>query len=325
MKNYTVKLYQETDYEKWNDFIGQAKNATFLFHRDFMEYHKDRFEDFSLLVFENEKLVSVLPANKVGNVVYSHQGLTYGGLVLMPVSKLYDTIFVFKAILEYLNKNDIGKLFFKDIPSIYCDYSSDEINYLMYVCNGKIIMKHNVSVISLKYNILITKSRKECIRRGQKLDLYIKEEDNLDTFWNQLLIPNLKEKYNSEPVHTLGEIMFLKSKFPDNIRHFNVYNNGELVCGTTLFITKNVVKPQYISGSSKNNILGSIDFLYDFLITEIAKNKDFFDFGPSHENNGFQIVKSINFWKESFGAHSLVQDFYEIQTSNYKLLDTVLI
>ena len=54
MKNYSVKPYRESDYANWNAFIGQAKNATFLFHRDFMEYHKDRFEDFSLMVFEDE-------------------------------------------------------------------------------------------------------------------------------------------------------------------------------------------------------------------------------------------------------------------------------
>jgi hypothetical protein len=37
------------------------------------------------------------------------------------------------------------------------------------------------------------------------------------------------------------------------------------------------------------------------------------------------IVKNINFWKESFGAHTLVQNFYEVETSNYELLDTILI
>ena len=52
MKNYSVKQYQEKDYASWNAFIGQAKNATFLFHRDFMEYHKDRFEDYSLMIFD---------------------------------------------------------------------------------------------------------------------------------------------------------------------------------------------------------------------------------------------------------------------------------
>ena len=81
VKKYSIRPYQESDYELWNTFVSAAKNATFLFHRDFMEYHKERFEDFSLLVFDKVKLVAVLPANRIENKVYSHQGLTYGGLV----------------------------------------------------------------------------------------------------------------------------------------------------------------------------------------------------------------------------------------------------
>ncbi len=325
MKDYIVRQYEPSDFEIWKSFVCKAKNATFLFDRDFMDYHRDRFEDFSLMVFDNEKLVAVLPANRVGDTVYSHQGLTYGGLVLLPKSKLETTICIFELILKYLNNINIAKLILKMIPSIYCDYLSDEISYLMYICKGKLIMKHNVSVISLKDNVLISKSRRECINRGKKLGLIIKEDNTLDVFWNELLIPNLRDKYGSKPVHSLQEIMFLKKKFTNNIRHFNVYNDDELVCGTTLFITDRVVKPQYIAGSDKNNELGSIDFLYDFLIKEVAKDKLFFDFGPSHENNGLQIVKSINFWKESFGAHSLAQDFYEVETSNFKLLKTIFI
>jgi hypothetical protein len=79
VKNYTVRRYQKSDYLHWNTFVSKAKNATFLLHRGFMDYHKDRFEDYSLMVFENEKLVAVLPANRVDGCVYSHQGLTYGG------------------------------------------------------------------------------------------------------------------------------------------------------------------------------------------------------------------------------------------------------
>ena len=94
---------------------------------------------------------------------------------------------------------------------------------------------------------------------------------------------------------------------------------------TTLFITNKVVKPQYISGNEDNNLLGSIDYLYDYLINEVSKGKSYFDFGPSHENNGLNIIKNINFWKESFGAQTLVQNFYEVETSNYQLLDTILI
>ena len=85
MKEYTVRPYQQEDYMLWNAFVSKAKNATFLFHRDFMDYHKERFEDASLLVFETERpdqIVGLLPANRLADTVYSHQGLSYGGLLV---------------------------------------------------------------------------------------------------------------------------------------------------------------------------------------------------------------------------------------------------
>jgi len=110
VKNYSVKFYQKSDYTNWNVFIGLAKNATFLFHRDFMEYHSDRFQDYSLIILDGEKWVAVLPANVVGNEVFSHQGLTYGGLVYNEKLKLASVIEIFKSILSFLNENKIEKL-----------------------------------------------------------------------------------------------------------------------------------------------------------------------------------------------------------------------
>jgi len=41
----------------WDNFVSEAKNSSFLFYRNFMEYHQDRFEDHSLLLFKKEKLL----------------------------------------------------------------------------------------------------------------------------------------------------------------------------------------------------------------------------------------------------------------------------
>ena len=46
-----------------------------------MEYHADRFTDYSLLVYDGNKLLALLPANRSGDVLYSHAGLTYGGVI----------------------------------------------------------------------------------------------------------------------------------------------------------------------------------------------------------------------------------------------------
>ena len=325
MKNYSVKRYQENDYENWNAFIGKAKNATFLFHRDFMEYHKDRFQDYSLIVLDGEKWVAVLPANVVGEDVFSHQGLTYGGLVYNEKVKLASVIEILKSILLFLNDNHIEKLQLKLIPSIYHQKPAEELNYALFLAEAQLIRRDSLAVIDLSKPYIISKTRKECIRRGIKNKLVIKEELNFKLFWEEVLEPNLESKYQAKPVHRIAEIEMLQQKFPNNIRHFNVYQDGIIVAGTTIFISKNVAHPQYVSGMNNKNELGSLDFLYHHLITSVFKKKRFFDFGISNEEQGKKLNEGLVFWKESFGASIIVHDFYEVKTSNYGLLDTVLI
>jgi hypothetical protein len=323
VKNYTIKRYQENDYANWNAFISQAKNATFLFHRDFMDYHKDRFEDYSLQVFEGEKLVAVLPANRVENVVYSHQGLTYGGLVYGDKLKLASVIEVFKAILFYLKENEITKIQLKTIPSIYHNKPAEELNYALFLAEAQLIRRDTLAVIDLSKPFLFSNIRKRGIQKGISNGLIIKEESNLESFWNQVLIPNLYLKHNAEPVHTLDEIQSLKNHFSKKIRQFNVYCNNEIVAGTTVFETESVAHCQYISKYEEHENLGSLDFLYNQLINNVFADKKYFDFGISNENNGRSLNKGLSYWKESFGASTIAHDFYEVETVNYSKLGAV--
>ena len=325
MKSYSVRKYQETDYKDWNAFIGNAKNATFLFHRDFMEYHKGRFQDYSLLIFDKEKLVSVLPANKVDNVIYSHQGLTYGGLVYSEKMKLASVISIFRSVLIFLNENKIEKLHIKIIPSIYNSKPADELNYALFLAEARLERRDSLSVIDLSKESIISKIRKRGIQKGFLNGLQIIEENDFESFWNEILIPNLDKKHRAEPVHSLKEILRLKLLFPNNIRQFNVYFNEKIVAGTTVFESQNVVHCQYISKNEIVDNLGSLDFLYQFLIKEVFAEKRFFDFGISNESQGKKLNNGLSYWKESFGASTIVQDFYEVKTTNYNLLDTVLI
>lgn len=325
MKSYSVRKYQETDYKDWNAFIGNAKNATFLFHRDFMEYHKGRFQDYSLLIFDKEKLVSVLPANKVDNVIYSHQGLTYGGLVYSEKMKLASVISIFRSVLIFLNENKIEKLHIKIIPSIYNSKPADELNYALFLAEARLERRDSLSVIDLSKESIISKIRKRGIQKGFLNGLQIIEENDFESFWNEILIPNLDKKHRAEPVHSLKEILQLKLLFPNNIRQFNVYFNEKIVAGTTVFESQNVVHCQYISKNEIVDNLGSLDFLYQFLIKEVFAEKRFFDFGISNESQGKKLNNGLSYWKESFGASTIVQDFYEVKTTNYNLLDTVLI
>lgn len=325
MKKYTIKRYEPKDYENWNAFIGKAKNSTFLFHRDFMEYHNDRFQDYSLVVLDKEKWVAILPANVVDNEVFSHQGLTYGGLVYNEKIKLASVIEIFKAVLSFLNENNIEKLQLKLIPSIYHQKPAEELNYALFLAEAQLIRRDSMAVIDLSKKISIASGRKEGITKGKKNKLEIKEVDDFELFWNTILIPNLAIKHQAKPVHSLQEMNKLKELFPENIRQFNVFENGIIVAGTTIFETENVAHCQYISGKEDKNELGGLDLLFHHLITEVFNNKRFFDFGTSNENQGRKLNNGLSYWKESFGASIIVQDFYEVKPINYNLLDNVLL
>lgn len=322
---YSVRKYQEGDYENWNSFIGQAKNATFLFHRDFMDYHKDRFEDFSLMVFNEKTLIAVLPANRVDNLLYSHQGLTYGGLVYNDKLTLASIIIVFKDVLAFLNENKIEKLTLKTTPSIYHKKPAEELLYALFLSEAQLIRRDTLSVIDLTKEFSFSKIRKRGIQKGMSKGLIIKEEPDFKSFWDEILIPNLAQRHNTKPVHCLEEIIRLKKDFPTNIRQFNVYYQGKIVAGTTVFETDKVAHCQYISKFEKEKNLGSLDFLYDYLIHKVFADKHFFDFGVSNETQGKKLNEGLSYWKESFGASTIVHDFYEVETINYSKLEHILV
>lgn len=327
MKNYTIRKYQSSDYSLWNEFVANAKNATFLFHRDFMEYHSDRFEDFSLLIFDEKmQLKAILPANRVGNNLFSHQGLTYGGLVISASTLLSEVIQINQVMLNYLYTQQILKLHLKIIPTIYNNIPSDEMEYISFLLHAKLYRRDAIAILDITNQVEKSRVRKRGIEKGIKSNLVIKETDDFEIFWNELLIPNLKERYNVSPVHSPEEIKYLKLKFPTKIKQYNVYLAEKIIGGVTIFETNNVIHPQYIAGNKDfNNLFGGLDFLYDYLINTVYKDSKYFDFGISNENQGKNINEGLLYWKESFGARTIVQNFYEIETKNYKLLENVLI
>lgn len=316
----TVKKYTKAYFLIWNEFVSTAKNATFLFHRDFMEYHQDRFEDYSLLCFKGDQLIAILPANRVGEVVYSHQGLTYGSLILQDKSKLLTSFDAFQSILKFLYQNSILKLEVKIIPPFYNSIPSDELEYFLFKANAKLVKRDVLMVISYQNQLPFQKNRREGINKGKRSGLQIKVENNFDDFWNEILIPNLKNKHGISPVHSLLEIKILAKKFPNNIQQINVYDGNKIVAGSTVFSTKTTIHPQYVSGNTDKNKLGSLDLLYDFIINDYMSNKQFFDFNISSEEGGSVLNSGLIFWKEGSGARSVVANNYEVYTSEYSTI-----
>ena len=321
MSNYRVEKYTKENRLAWDTFISGAKNATFLFARDFMEYHSDRFTDYSLLVYKDDLLYAVLPANIVGDKLYSHKGLTYGSLVLSKSAKLLYTFEAFKALLAFLDAKAISTLELRNIPTFYNTMPSDELSYFLFKANATLIKRDALMVIDTSTKIKFQKNRREGINKAKRNGLTIAVDDNFEGFWNEILIPNLQKKHGVAPVHSLEEIQLLAAKFPDHIKQVNVYKDNVIVAGTTLFLTKTTIHPQYVSGNSDKNAFGSLDLAYDYIINHFDSSKRYFDCNISSEENGTALNSGLIFWKESCGARTYVADNYLIDTACYKTLD----
>lgn len=313
MTKYTVKKYTKNDYTIWNEFLVLAKNATFLFHRDFMEYHQDRFEDFSLLIFEDEKLKAILPANKHENSVYSHQGLTYGGLVFPHKLKGNKVEFILDAVLVFFKENAIETFYYKPIPSFYFPEGNNEIDFFLFK-RGAVLERKEINLaINLELPLKISKSKLKHFRRIENLDLDIIEEEDFKPFWNKVLEPRLLEKFNAKPVHTVEEITLLKQKFPEKIKQYSVYHQDEIIAGITIFETKNLVKSQYGATSKNGETVRALDFLFINLIHKYKrKGKHFFDMGIVNEESESGYHSGLLKQKEELGCAVYNQDFYKI-------------
>ncbi len=320
-----VMQYSSRDKAEWDNFIVHSKNATFLFFRDYMDYHSDRFEDCSLIIKENEEVLGLLPANRINEShISTHSGLTYGGFIVRKNAKLKEVISIFLETLKYCVSKKIIKITYKSFPRFYNTIGSDEVDYALFLLKAKLIRRDCALAINLNEKLEFQDRRKRSIKKGKNNGIVIKEDKQFNDFWDEILIPNLLSRFGKQPVHSLEEISLLANAFPPNIRQFNAYLDGKIIAGTTIFETKNVAHAQYISANGDGRNLGALDLLFSELIEGIYSNKNYFDFGISNENNGLTLNHGLLEWKEGFGGRSFSHDFYELDTRNYQNLHRVL-
>lgn len=306
-----IRRYRREDKELWNSFVSKARNATFLFDRNYMDYHADRFDDNSFMFYHKGKLKAVLPANVAGDTLYSHQGLTYGGLLLDKKATVEDVLECFDSLNSWLRENGISKVVYKALPWIYQQYPSEEDLYaLTWKCKAQLISRDIASTIVIDNKLKFAESRKSGIRKALSLNIEVGESSDVDGFWH-VLEDNLGNRYNAKPVHTASEMKLLMSRFPNSIKLYVAKMNGEIVGGTLIYVTPQVVHTQYISASVEGKKHGALDLLFDYIINKVYANFRYFDFGKSTEQGGAYLNEPLIFQKEGFGGRGVCYDWYQ--------------
>jgi hypothetical protein len=309
-----VVPYTPTYKSAWDDMVQASTNGTFLFYRDYMEYHSDRFRDASLLAFDDRKgLVAILPANRDGDVVTSHQGLSYGGFVsshaTVPLS-----IRIFGETLQYLARAGVSRLVYKAIPDIYLRRPSGEAAYALTCFAARLVRRDVLSVVIPAQGLSFQQRRWRSIRKAQEAGVSVALSQDFTQFW-PILERNLQEVYGARPVHSLAEIRLLHDRFPDNIKLFSAYHRGDMIAGVVIYESARVAHVQYVGTGTEGRRLRAVDMVYHWLLETYYRTKPYFDFGNSVGTDAWGLNLGVLEFKESFGGRAVMQDFFELDVT----------
>lgn len=324
MSTLSVSRYDASRKSEWDRFVACGKNATFMFQRDYMDYHADRFEDFSLVVRRGSQIVGVLPACLSRDTVVSHAGLTYGGFVLPRDGTLVAAIEVVHAVLLYLEAQSVKQLIYKRIPSFYNTLPDGEIDYALFLLEARLTRRDCSVVIAAADRLPVSRGRKSKINKGRRASLSLVEEAGFSRFWREVLEPRLWERFGVRPVHSVEEISHLAACLPQHVKQFSAYNGDTIVAGITIYETPTVAHAQYIATTAEGEGLCALDCLFDWLISDRYRDKAFFDFGICNEDEGRVLNHGLLRFKEGFGGRVVPHDFYTIETSAHSRLIGVL-
>lgn len=307
----TVRPYTVDSQARWDAFVRESKNGTFLFQRAYMDYHGDRFHDHSLLIEDGADLVAILPANRVGDDVHSHQGLTYGGLVTSAHMTTPLTLDVFESVTGHLRTAGVRRLFYKTMPPIYHRLPAEEDRYALFLAGAELYRRDVLSVVPNGRSAPWQGRRTRGAAKAEKGGVTIARSGDWAGYWN-LLTATLGTRHGARPVHTLDEITRLRGLFPENIALHVASLGNEMLAGVIVYESAEVAHVQYIASSERGREIGALDRLFLTLLDEVYAGKPFFDFGISNEQEGRILNRGLIDQKEGFGARAVVHDFYRV-------------
>jgi hypothetical protein len=310
-----ARKYTAASKREWDEFVRAAKNGHFLFYRDYMDYHADRFPDASLMFYdERDRLVGLLPATARDGVLSSHAGLSFGGVIAGRGMRVELMLELFETMCASLRERGMREIVYKPIPHIYHQLPAEEDLYALFRLGGRLIRRDVSAAIDRHARLPFSKGRTWALKQAAKNDLAVQECIDFEAF---MVIEEdlLQTRHNARPAHNAAELAMLAGRFPDNIRLFAARRGGDMVAGVVIYETARVAHTQYIGANEDGRNLGALDLIFQHLLSERYAAKHYFDFGISNEDDGLYLNSGLIGNKESYGARATVFDRYSLNLS----------
>lgn len=309
--NISIKPYSLEVKKDWDKVLDNSINGTFLHRREFIEYHGDRFEDASLVIYHEDVPVAIFPAEKEGNSIFSHRGLTYAGWILIDGLRLKDIQEIIEITQAFYQHLGIERLEVRMVPDFFAKESQKDLKIAIQNGGGESVFTSVHHCIGLPFKIK-NKGKKWGKNKAIKAGLKIEVSNDFSSFWEDILIHNLWERHRVSPTHSLLEMKYLAKTFSDNIKLFTVKHEEVLLAGAVVFKTATTAHLQYVAANQTGRKSKALDYLMSFLIEEEFSHKFFLNMGVSHVPETGKINQGLVNWKESFGGSPVAVNTFQV-------------
>ena len=312
----SVVSYEPGNAEVWEKIVARSYVGTILHTRRFISYHGDRFRDRSLMLEDRRgKVVGVFPAAEdpvKPEMIVSHPGLTYGGLVHDGSVRGASMVEALEKIATCYRNLGYSLLRYKVVPAIYRSTPADDDLYALFRLGARRYRCDLSAAIDLSNRGKVSHSRPQRRRQAEAAGVSAKQNwSDIEGFW-QILQQNLSRRHGASPSHSLEEIKMLHDLFPDDILLMAAKIDDVLVGGIVLFLGGPVMKAQYTATTDEGRATFALDPVIEQAI-ELARERGcrFFDFGTNTLDEGRSLSQDLYQFKVSFGAGGILYEHYE--------------
>lgn len=310
--SFDILPYRPDMAGEWNRLVAEAANATFLFDRNYMDYHADRFADASLVACRKGRPVALLPANRRDDELHSHQGLTYGGwIVPRRHFDAADYLLLWDSWLAYCRRTGYKAIYYKPLPPIYHQLPWQADEYALFRCGAQRVEVNLSSTIRLDSNPGFNTLMRRQLRKALSAGFKVSETTDTEAF-SRMLSACLSERHGAVPVHSAAELQLLRSRFPDRIRFFCVEAEGAMQAGVCVYDTGLVAHAQYIASTPFGREQHLLPLIFDSLIQRVYASRRYFDFGISCEDHGRVLNAGLLRQKTALGGTPTVYSRYRL-------------
>jgi len=308
--------------DSYDEYILTRNNQTFFLSKKFLNYHYKKFKTNYLIFSKNNIDILAIPISINKNILQSHPGTSYGGIIQLNEIENYSNLF--NEFIQELKKSKYELKIKLPHPNLIDEKTSIYNNLVHQNMTPEFIEEETIIDISetdysTTTNCNFNKGHKTEINRFRNnvnFNFFQISNERFKDYYEILYKNTLK--FNKFPTHSYEEFVYLHDLFPNKIKTYCVLDkvSKKIISGVTIFkLNLKTVSAFYSTYNYEmgSEYRGSLKYVYWQLFDLLQKEGfEYFNFGID-VTFGNPPSDSLRYFKNGFGGFQLPRYHYIIK------------